>query len=184
MNPDVIPLNETMRYLPILTTFLALAVLGCTAFQMQELNQSPTTKHEPENGSSARSGTILAADLDPKSVVGYLGYPLGTVVRVTGEVVDGNTTTLRRDMGRTLLEVHAVNGVKLDKTVVFDFSESEKRFAKPRPGHSFDYYVHESGGFHGVVEPPKELGIDHPVFANDGFYYRRHITIHKSLKPE
>jgi len=112
--------------------------------------------------------------------VGYLGEPLGTVVRVTGEAFDGNTTGWKADLGKTLLRIVTVNGKELAKPVVFEFPPVKASVKKLSPGDKFDYYVHEYGEFSGVVTPPKELGIETQQGANDGFHYRRYLSIHAS----
>ena len=85
-------------------------------------------------------------------------------------------------MGTTLLEIHTVNGDKLEKKVLFKFQRASKSVARPKVGENFDFYVHEYGTFDGVVVPPNELGIDSPIVANDGFHYRPEITVHKAFK--
>jgi hypothetical protein len=118
--------------------------------------------------------------LEKQMPIGLLGVPLGTVVRVTGEVFDGDETRCKADAGKTFLRVATVNGGKLAEPVVFEFLRAPAAVKKPTAGTSFDYYVHEYGAFDGVVEPPKELGIETPEIAHDGFYYRRALTVHAS----
>ena len=136
----------------------------------------------------AQASAPSPAKPDPVSVkvfenqlpVGYLGVPLGTVVRVTGEAFDGASTRRKADDGKLLLRIETVNGKALKPSVVFDFLRAPATLKKPSPGDKFDFYVHEYGEFDGVVTLPKELGIgDFDVaVANDGFYYRRHLKIH------
>lgn len=123
---------------------------------------------------------VTVASLEGQIPVGYLGVPLGTVVRVTGEVLDGSTSGARANLGKTLLRIVAVNGKKLAKPVVFEFLRAANDVKKPEPGEQIDYYVHEYGEFDGVVDPPKELGIAQLQVANDGFHYRPHLTVHAS----
>ncbi len=111
--------------------------------------------------------------------MGHLGVPLGTVVRVTGEVYD-YTPRSKADEGKTLLRIVTVNGKELTRPVVFEFLRAKGSVQKPALGDTFDYYVHEYGEFDGVVEPPKELGIKNLPVAHDGFHYRRHLTVHAS----
>ena len=87
----------------------------------------------------------------PDNVIGYLGHPLGTVVRVTGMCRDGETTRLRKWAGATLLEIKTCNGTVLDAPVLIEYPLRTDGIAKPKPGDRFDYYVHESGAFDGVV---------------------------------
>lgn len=121
---------------------------------------------------------ISVASFAEQLPVGYLGVPLGTVVRVTGEAVDGSTTGAKSEEGKTLLRIGAVNGKELARPVVFEFLRATESVKKPAAGQKFDYYVHEYGEFDGQVIPPKELGIKTVVVASTGFHYRRYVTVH------
>lgn len=112
------------------------------------------------------------------NVVGFLGKPLGTVVRATGIVVDGDTTRCRIDAGKTLLEVREVNGIALERPIRFDHPFVRNRLDSPKPGARFDYFVHEHGCFGGFVDIPADVDSDQPMVAHDGFGYRSSITIH------
>jgi hypothetical protein len=112
--------------------------------------------------------------------VGYLGVPLGTVVRVTGEAFDGSTTKAKAEEGKTLLRIVTVNGKELAEPVVFEFRRAPASVKQPSPGDKFDYYVHEYGEFDGPVTPPKELGIETLAIATTGFGYHRYLTVHAS----
>jgi len=133
-----------------------------------------------EPSSTKQNETISVAAFRPKAVVGHLGQPLGSVIRVTGMTVDGEETRRKADSRETLLKIETVNGEQLATPVYFTFRRAADGIDKPESGKPFDYYVHEWGSFDGVVEPPKELGIETPVVAHDGFLYRAEITIHKS----
>lgn len=165
-----------MRYTVIFNASVVF-VIGTALAQTQNSSRNADTKPN----ATSRIGTISVTDFSTRKVIGHLGHPLGTVVRVTGKVVDGDATRMKRNTGRTLLEIHTVNGKKLETNVLFQFQRAAKSVAKPKPGEKFDYYVHEYGSFDGVVVPPRELNIAFPTVAHDGFYYRRQITIHKSL---
>lgn len=115
-----------------------------------------------------------------QKVIGHLGYPLGTVVRITGTCIEGDRTRRRADLGKILLEVRTVNGKELENPFVVPFLRTAKDVPTPADGDSFDYYAHEWGTFDGIVSIPNDLAIDQPMVANDGFHYRPHITIHKS----
>jgi hypothetical protein len=146
--------------------------VGLTVFAWAQ----PLTPAKPP----AEAKRTLVASLEEQLPVGHLGVPLGTVVRVTGEALDGGTTKVKADEGKTLLRIVTVNGKELAEPVVFAFLRARKDVKKPAPGEKFDYYVHEYGEFDGVVTPPKELGIETFQVANDGFHYRRHLTVHAS----
>ncbi len=137
-----------------------------------------------ESGSAKQDATISVTEFQPKSVIGHLGQPLGSVLRVTGISVDGDETRRKADSGQTLLKIETVNGKRLEKPVYFTFRRAANGIEKPKAGVRFDYFVHEWGSFDGVIDPPKELGIDAPIVAHDGFYYRPEITIHKCNSSE
>ncbi len=113
-------------------------------------------------------------------VIGHLGYPLGTVVRITGICVDGDRARRRADVGKTLLEIRAVNGTPLKRPFVVPFERAAVEVTKPNDGDLFDFDAHEWGTFDGIVAVPKDLGIHKPMVANDGFHYRPKVTVHKS----
>ena len=102
-------------------------------------------------------------------VIGHLGHPLGTIVRVTGICIDGDKTRRRADLGKTLLDIRTVNGSKLENPFVVQFSRAAKDVPKPKDGDRIDYYAHEWGEFDGIVTIPDGLGIDKAIVANDGF---------------
>lgn len=112
--------------------------------------------------------------------VGYLGVPLGTVVRITGVAIDGDTLGWKAAAGKTFLRIETVNGKRLEQPIDFEFLRAPREVRQPAAGERFDYYVHEYGHFDGVVTPPKELGIRTVIVANDGFYYQRYVTVHAS----
>ncbi|WP_020469779.1 hypothetical protein [Zavarzinella formosa] len=124
------------------------------------------------------------------NVIGYLGAPLGTIVRVTGITVDGKTLLIKGAEGKTFLRVETVNGKALKKPVDFEFLRVAKEVSKPKPDERFDYYVHEYGEFDGNVDMPEEL-INEPKkpgnmsgnvigIAAPGFHYQHRVTVHQS----
>ena len=129
---------------------------------------------------SSPPASVSVKQFGASKVVGHLGHPLGTVVRITGTCIDGQRTRRQADLGKTLLEIRTVNGSKLDRPFVVPFLRAAKDVPKPKDGDVFDFYAHEWGTFDGVVSIPKDLGIDRLPVANDGFHYRPQVTIHKS----
>jgi hypothetical protein len=158
----------TRYFLQLAIVFSTLAT--CTAAPPEE---DATVLRLPDNPASVTS-------FGRGRVIGHLGHPLGTIVRVAGVSVDGGTTRRRVDVGKTLLRITTVNGTKLKQPFTFPFARAAKGVTKPEPGERFDYYVHEWGAFDGTVHVPESLGIDRPMIANDGFHYRPQITIHKA----
>lgn len=169
-----------MRYSFIVVLCAAL-VSGVVLAQTQEANDS-TSPFDSNHEVTRTPGVISVADFAGDDVIGFLGHPLGTVVRISGNVVDGNSTRSKRDSGRTLLEIHTVNGKELANKIQFGFPGSTIDIPKPMAGEAFDYYAHEHGSFAGVVTPPEEFEIESSLIANDGFWFQPGITIHKSLK--
>ncbi|MCC9641611.1 hypothetical protein LOC71_04945 [Rhodopirellula sp. JC740] len=144
------------------------------------MTANPIVGAEPPNGAkSAREDSVSVKSFGRGNVIGHLGHPLGTVVRITGLVIDGNATRRRVDAGRTLLEVQTVNDVRLDRPFRFAFPRGTE-ISKPKAGDRFDYYAHEQGRFSGIVSVPDELDIEQPIVANDGFHYRPELMIHRS----
>ncbi len=87
---------------------LLATLVAVTAFaQTQRSGKASDTETTNEVVSS--NAFISVAEFTADNVIGYLGHPLGTVVRITGTAVDGDTTRRKRDRGKTLLEIHTVN---------------------------------------------------------------------------
>lgn len=140
----------------------------------------PLLRAQESGSTTKQNATISVAAFHPESVIGHLGQPLGSVIRVTGMSVDGDETQRKADAGQTLLKIETVNGMKLTQPVYFTFRRAAEGIKKPESGTPFDYFVHDWGYFDGLVQPPKSLGIEMPIVANDGFHFRPEITIHKS----
>ena len=126
--------------------------------------------------SSAESVSVTSFGSD--NVIGLLGQPLGTVVRIQGISVDGNSTRRKADSTKTLLKISSVNGKNLDCPVLLPFERAASDMSPPVVGKTFDYYAHEWGSFDGVARIPKGIPVKSPMVAHDGFHFRHHITIH------
>ncbi|MEM8947641.1 MAG: hypothetical protein AAGD11_20895 [Planctomycetota bacterium] len=157
------------------------ALLGFGLLAATIVAQQPDGTSKSDDSHARDEDAIFVSRFGKDNVIGHLGHPLGTVVRVTGVAIDGDDTGSKASSGKLLLRVEAVNDVDLTRPSVFVFSSTARGITQPKPGEQFDYYVHEYGAFDGVVDPPPELGIDHDVVAHDGFHYRPHIAIHKAL---
>jgi hypothetical protein len=110
--------------------------------------------------------------------VGRLGVPLGTVVRVSGEAIDGSALKLKGAEGKILLRITTVNGRALSNTPAFYFERAPSSLKPPAPGEKFDYYVHEYGEFDGAVTAPAELGLNEQPLQGPGFGFQSKISIH------
>lgn len=124
---------------------------------------------------AVKQDTVSVTQFGRSNVIGHLGKPLGTLVRVTGVAIDGDSLRLKKYSGQTLLQVETVDGRGLERRApYFLFQRAAKEILMPLAGQRFDYIVHEWGAFDGVVQLPGE-----PAVANDGFYYHAGIAIHK-----
>jgi hypothetical protein len=128
------------------------------------------------------SENIAVSTFHDRMPIGYLEKPLGTVVRINGECVDGDTLRLKMYASKKILRIDTVDGRKLPEPVDFIFRHDGDNIPVPKPGQRFDYSVHEYGSFDGIVRVPREHRDDENVvgLAAPGFGYRSHLEIHKS----
>jgi hypothetical protein len=157
--------------------------IGCGPFDNRHgVPESFSTKH----GSvlTATRSTAIADEANSVSVtsfgnvIGHLGHKLGTVVRIRGIAVDGNTTRRKVDAAKTLLRITSVNGQQIQPAILLPFGNSSADVPPPKPKDTFDYYAHECGSFAGVVDMPKNIPIHKQMIAHDGFHYRPILVIH------
>lgn len=127
-----------MRYSIIFIVILILSI-GTALAQTQDSDQDSKIQTDSEGEIPPQDKMISVADFGPNNVIGHLGHPLGTIVRVTGKAVDGDSTRRKANMGKILLKIFTVNGEKLNTPILFDFHRSPDTVAKPKPGENFDY---------------------------------------------
>jgi len=131
------------------------------------------------------AGPVSVQTFQRQMPIGYLGHPLGTVVRVTGVCVDGDKVG-KLYAGKVVLRVEEVNGKKLSDPTDFVFDRAADGVPKPKPGQRFDYTVHEYGSFDGIVKVPEEPGAVRDFSGNvigvalPSFHYRSDLEVHKS----
>jgi hypothetical protein len=165
------------------TTWQLLGALALLGLYASGRAQHPVGAPAGKEDRSPNGEMICVSDFTQDNVEGLLGHPLGTVVRVTGEAVDGDTLGYKAAAGKLFLRVDEVNGTKLKRAAMFSYPVRSPKVRKPTPGGKFDYYVHEYGTFDGVVEPPEDLGLDFfQAVAHDGFHYRPYLTIHQVVE--
>jgi hypothetical protein len=127
------------------------------------------------------AGPVSVRTFEGRPPVGYLGHPLGTVVRVTGVCIDGDLISQKLYAGKTVLRVEAVNGRKLPGPTDFFFDRAAGGVPKPKPGQRFDYTAHEYGSFDGIVRVPEEPGAARVIgVAGPSFGYQSHLEVHKA----
>ena len=75
---------------------------------------------------TATKQTISVRSFSQNEVLGVLGVPIGTVVRINGVARDGNKTDFKADQGRWILEIDRVNGRPLKDIVSFRVSRRKE----------------------------------------------------------
>lgn len=163
------------RRLGIAVVLLALGVvIGATL--RPNLAADPPKEEKKEK-------PIPIMDVWTRGILGQLGHPLGTVVRIEGEVeaYDGLKHGKALE-GKTLLRVKLVNGTEPKEGVLFglDFAKADK----PKVGEKFKYIGYETGTFEGHVAR-NELYKDPIPFAwHDYGFVTTFDIIKDELKPE
>jgi hypothetical protein len=105
-----------------------------------------------------------------------LGQPLGTVVTIEGDVVDGSRIRIKDLSGKPVLHVERVNGQAVEPRPILQFDWFWQRSSNvaPRIGNQFAYVAYEVGRFDGVPdEALKHVG---PV-ASLGFAFRTELVL-------
>lgn len=106
---------------------------------------------------------FYAEDIQRGKLIGVLGYPMGTVVRITGKSLGKDQSGAKSLEGVTWLEVESINGKKLERSIrrfqyhgISGFYSAQESPVLEK-GEPFDFYVYETCGYHGLVDIPKEL---------------------------
>jgi hypothetical protein len=123
-----------------------------------------------------RPEPINVADLNERPVIGMLGQPLGTVVTIKGDVVDGSKIRIKDLSGKPVLQVARVNGQPVESRPIlqFDSFRSESSGVAPAIGTHFAYLAYENGEFGGLPNEAREyVG---PV-ASLGFRFRTKLVL-------
>ena len=106
---------------------------------------------------TATKQTISVRSFSQNEVLGVLGVPIGTVVRINGVARDGNKTDFKADQGRWILEIDQVNGRPLKDIVTFRVSPKEGDI---KSLGRFECYAAEYGGFFGYAKNPDKVDIE------------------------
>lgn len=112
-----------------------------------------------------------------RRVVGKLAHPLGTVVTVEGEVIDGTKLRMKSLEGVTLLQISAVNSQKLPEPCAFRFDWFATADAKKLKGR-VKLVGFETGRFVGL--PADAFSHIDPV-ASEAFHFESSFVVLKSL---
>ncbi|MDX2109176.1 MAG: hypothetical protein SFY80_02940 [Verrucomicrobiota bacterium] len=111
------------------------------------------------------------------AVIGMLGEPLGKVVTIDGEIIDGRTLRNKSYDGVKLLQVSEVNGQKLDKSRCIQFIWFTTANSKKIKGR-VKLIGYETGEYTGV---PHEAFKYVDLVAAEGFQFVSTFIILKSL---
>jgi hypothetical protein len=96
----------------------------------------------------SNSNSIAVTEFAQKSIVGYLGHPLGEIITISGVVRQAGSGSKSL---RGVLSVEAVNGIPLAQPVVIEFGLFvTAQVSKPLLARSFKYVGYETGGFTGI----------------------------------
>lgn len=152
-----------------------IAIAAVTAISVASFADQPRV---PESGAvSVKS----FADAEGITVIGLLGRPLGTIVRVTGVAVHGTTRDVKASQGDILLTIETVDGKSLKEQVTFLRQAGDAEIKGLSSGDRFDFFCHEAGSFQGNVRIPQGLGIDDRPVQGAGFRYVPRIVIHRRV---
>lgn len=134
---------------------------------------------------------FYAKDFGSDNVIGALGYPMGTVVRITGKSLGEDQSGAKSFEGVTWLEIETVNGKKLERSIKRFHYRGISGFysAAESPmlekGEPFDFYVYETCGYHGFVQIPDELKRElFPRVAARGFGFDMSLEFLKDNRPK
>lgn len=84
-------------------------------------------------------------------IIGSLGKPLGTLMKIEGEVLAYGEVLRKEDQGRAVLRVETIDGRKLSPPIAITFSTFPwTGISEPRPGSSCTYIGFETGCMVGV----------------------------------
>lgn len=122
---------------------------------------------------------ISVRSFSTNNVIGVLGVPVGTIVRVSGVASDGNDTKLKAYDGTWLVEIERVNGVPLKDKLRFPVSPNEAGDIKSLG--RFECYVAEYGSFVGLARNPDGIEVeDTPqTSTTTGFHYHPRLIFQK-----
>ena len=119
---------------------------------------------------------IPVARLRRERVIGDLGWPLGTIITVEGDVLPDNHRR-KVDQGKILLRVRSAGGKALPKTLVLTL-RGDKDVRGLKPGSAVRLLIYETGGFSGA---PSGLFKYVPAFTTVGHGFYTSLNVVKIL---
>ena len=152
-----------MRH-PIQCTMVLMASLGfwagCTSTQTKAQPYETKTKTNT-TPNTAKRAMIHVDALQPGQVIGRLGEPLGKVVTIEAEIIDGDTLKQKAMMGLWLLHIKRVGDQRKDALMSVEGVVLPKTHGAP-----IKLIGYETGRFIGT---PSEAFKHIPAMATRGF---------------
>lgn len=124
------------------------------------------------------------------NVIGLLGHPFGTIVRVTGVSLGEDDPPLKETKGKNRLRIDSVEGMQLKDPIYFYYGTRRdglalKEIRSPGKDEQFDFYMLETGGFSGRAVIPQHLkGKMYEPYAPTAFRYSSFFYICLDNKAE
>ena len=150
---------------------LAAAIVTVTAAAVLSRDE-PQRRRKP-------AAPIPLKELHDRGVAGRLGPKMGTIVEVTGVVVE-NTSKAKADTSEPFfLRIDSVDGRKLESSELFSSSAMELLREVPalKVGDRFKCVGYERGGFRGSPDGEFEYV---PARATQGFFFHVEFIVLKA----
>jgi hypothetical protein len=110
-------------------------------------------------------------------VIGALGVPLGTIVTLEGEIVDGSSLAEKALSDRPVLMVESVDGTPLAAPVLLTFTWFAGAESAELSGR-VTLIAYETGGFEGV---PDGVFAHVPAVAAQSFHFASTLVLLKAI---
>ena len=122
---------------------------------------------------------------DSKVLIGKLGLPFGTIVRVTCRSYGANEEEANRkggDPSKRQVEIISVQGKPIEPAIRIEW-RIPKELQKPPVGESIEVWAYETGSFRGL---PDELGkyADGHLPQDHRFSFVNQLSVIREVTPE
>jgi hypothetical protein len=132
------------RILVTMMIALATAYVGCTHKCKEKTTTLTKTKH------------ISWTEINNETkvnIIGELGFELGTIVRIKGEILPEGFINLKAEQSKTFIKVGEVNSEKLSEAVIIWIKPWYISGPKiPKAGEIVEYIGYEHGQFRGIPD--------------------------------
>lgn len=130
--------------------------------------------------SASKSTPIHLAELHERGLEGRLGFPLGTIVEVSGVVVENNSKSKTHAAEPFFLQIEKVKNQTLQRPQTFSLTETPivRKYGKMKIGDRFNCIGYESGAF--VGSPDGEFDYV-PAYSTQPFHFASEFIVLKVL---